>query len=165
MLIVKDLTLSQILPMLDEETGAEPRIVSASISDPYLLLVRDDSSIFVARIDANNELEEIERDDGGLLSNKWLTGCLYCDTRGVFAQVRNDKGTKMHESIFMFLVNAAGALHVSLVTWSQGFAAKFIRYMRFPTSQILFMLPSDCLISRPFLKLKMLLRKELKRIP
>jgi hypothetical protein len=56
-----DLGLAQILPMYDDDTGAEPRIVSASFADPYLLLFRDDSSIFVAQCDDNNELEEIER--------------------------------------------------------------------------------------------------------
>jgi cleavage and polyadenylation specificity factor subunit 1 len=99
--------------MLDEETGAEPRIVSASIADPFLLLVRDDSSIFVAQIDVNNELEEVERENDGLLANKWLTGCLYTDTRGVFANLQNDKDTRFHDTVLMFLVNASGALHVS----------------------------------------------------
>ncbi|CAM1504566.1 Fc.00g021570.m01.CDS01 [Cosmosporella sp. VM-42] len=107
-----DLGLSQILPMLDEETGAEPRVVSASIVDPYLLLIRDDSSIFLAQIDGNNELEEVERTDNNLLSTKWLSGCLYSDTRGTFQPIVGDKGAETQEAIMMFLLSAAGALHV-----------------------------------------------------
>ena len=100
--------------MYDEDTGAEPKIVSASFADPFLLLVRDDSSIFVAQCDENNELEEIEREDDGLLTNKWLTGCLYTDVTGAFATVQSVKEHKAEYSVKMFLLSAGGALCVSL---------------------------------------------------
>jgi cleavage and polyadenylation specificity factor subunit 1 len=109
-----DLGLSQILPMLDEETGAEPRAVSASIADPYILLIRDDSSAFVAQIDSSSELEEVEKQDMALLSTKWLTGCLYTDTKGIFADAQPDKGaTNPAEAIIMFLLSASGIFFVS----------------------------------------------------
>ncbi|KAE8451071.1 hypothetical protein EG329_004743 [Mollisiaceae sp. DMI_Dod_QoI] len=107
-----DLGLAQILPMFDDDTGAEPKIISASFADPFLLLIRDDSSIFVAQCDDNNELEELEREDDGLLSTRWLTGCLYTDITGVFAPVQSDKGQKPGENILMFLLSAGGALHI-----------------------------------------------------
>ncbi|KAI1497048.1 CPSF A subunit region-domain-containing protein [Biscogniauxia marginata] len=107
-----DFGLSQILPMLDEETGAEPRVESASIADPYLLLVRDDASIFIAKIDNNLELEEVDKNDSALSSTKWATGCLYEDNSGVFSKVESDKGTRPGESIIMFLLSKTGALHV-----------------------------------------------------
>ncbi|KAG5972297.1 hypothetical protein E4U55_000857 [Claviceps digitariae] len=111
-----DLGLSQILPMLDEETGAEPRITSASIVDPYLLLIRDDSSIFIAQIDSNNELEEVVKPEGPLRSLKWLSGCLYNDTQGAF-QARAGGGEQQPQPdashrIMMFLLSSTGALHV-----------------------------------------------------
>jgi cleavage and polyadenylation specificity factor subunit 1 len=105
--------------MYDDDTGAEPKIVSASFADPYLLLFRDDSSIFVAQCDDNNELEEIDREDDSLLATKWLTGCLYDDTTGAFAAVQSDKGYKTKESVMMFLLSAGGALHVSFYLHSQ----------------------------------------------
>lgn len=107
-----DLGLSQILPMLDEETGAEPRVISASIVDPYLLLLREDSSILVAQITNHNELEELDKEDETIVSTKWLSGCLYKDSRGLFAPVQTDKGTSTSESVFLFLLNAIGELHV-----------------------------------------------------
>lgn len=107
-----DFGLSQILPMMDEETGAEPRVVSASISDPFLLLVRDDLSICIMKIDNNLELEEIEKEHDTLLSTKWLTGCLYEDTCGVFTKLQTDKGTKPGDNVVMFLLSGNGALHV-----------------------------------------------------
>lgn len=98
--------------MLDEETGAEPRAVSASIIDPYLLIIRDDSSIFLAEIDSNNEIEEMERTDNTLLSTKWLTGCLYADTRGIFQPSVGEKGSETSQTVMMFLLSSTGALHV-----------------------------------------------------
>lgn len=99
--------------MLDEETGAEPRAVSASIVDPYLLIIRDDASVYLAQIDSNNEIEEIEKTDSGLTSTKWAAGCLYKDTKGVFQANQGDQAKKSGEEVMMFLLNTAGALHVS----------------------------------------------------
>jgi cleavage and polyadenylation specificity factor subunit 1 len=99
--------------MYDDDTGAEPKIISAGFADPFLLLLRDDSSIFVAQCDDNNELEEIEREDDALLATKWLAGCLYSDTTGVFASVQSGKEQKNGQNVMMFLLSAGGALHVS----------------------------------------------------
>lgn len=101
--------------MYDEDTGAEPKIVSSSFADPFLLLFRDDSSIFVAKCDDDNELEELEREDDKLLATKWLTGCLYTDSTGAFTT--SDKGRKTGENVMMFLLSAGGALHVSRPTF------------------------------------------------
>lgn len=101
--------------MLDEETGAEPRVTSASIADPYLLLIRDDNSIFLAQIDNNNELEEVEKMDTTLQNSKWHAGCLYTDTTGAFQPNTSDKGAET-EKIMMFLLSSTGALHVSLAS-------------------------------------------------
>jgi cleavage and polyadenylation specificity factor subunit 1 len=99
--------------MLDEETGAEPRAISASIADPFLLIVRDDSSVFIAQMDSSNELEELDKDDQTLVTAKWLTGSLYADTTGAFAEEVPAKGGKPSQSILMFLLSASGALYVS----------------------------------------------------
>lgn len=98
--------------MLDEDTGAEPRIEYASIVDPYILLVRDDASVFIAKMDNNLELEELEKEDTALTSKKWITGCLYEDKYGVFLRASSDKGAKPGENTVMFLLNKTGALHV-----------------------------------------------------
>jgi len=109
-----DLGLAQILPMLDEETGAEPKIVKASLADPFLLLIRDDTSIFVARCDDDNDLEEIEKNDEVLITAKWLTGCLYRDTTGSFTSIQRDTRSNDAGPVYMFLFNAEGELYVSV---------------------------------------------------
>jgi cleavage and polyadenylation specificity factor subunit 1 len=115
--------------MYDDDTGAEPKIISASFADPFILLLRDDSSIFVAQCDDNNELEEVEREDDALLSTNWLTGCLYIDSTGIFASVQSDKGHKAGENVMIFLLSAGGALHVSGVWRFTKFNANAVRYM------------------------------------
>jgi cleavage and polyadenylation specificity factor subunit 1 len=102
--------------MYDEDTGAEPKIVSASFADPFLLLIRDDASIYVAQCDDNNDLEEIEREDDSLLATKWLAGCVYADSTNTFAEIQSDKGRKDGENVMMFLLSAGGALYVSPAT-------------------------------------------------
>lgn len=101
-----------ILPMQDEETGAEPRVLSASICDPYLLLIRDDSSAFLAQMNSDDELEEMDKADSPLTSTKWLSGCLYADTTGIFSKADADNATPR---TVMFLLSSAGALQVSRV--------------------------------------------------
>ncbi|PMB71118.1 Protein cft1 [Beauveria bassiana] len=105
-----DLGLSQILPMLDEDTGAEPRVVSASIADPHLMIIRDDNSVFIAKIGSNDELEEVEKDKGPLVSTKWQTGCLYTDYDGTFQAEKPDDNASPRT--MMFLMSTAGALHM-----------------------------------------------------
>ncbi|PHH70369.1 hypothetical protein CDD80_6059 [Ophiocordyceps camponoti-rufipedis] len=105
-----DLGLAQILPMLDEETGAEPRVTSASISDQHLLLIRDDGSVLIARMDANNELEEVEKTDEALQSTKWTSGCLYDDSLAVFRSPGAEAGEDA--AVIIFLLSSVGALHI-----------------------------------------------------
>lgn len=98
-----------ILPMQDEETGAEPRVLHASICDPYLLLIRDDSSAFIAQMNSDDELEEVEKPEGVLKSTKWVSGSLYADTKGVFGQKAVEDGPT---NIFMFLLSNTGSFQV-----------------------------------------------------
>ncbi|KXJ91576.1 CPSF A subunit region-domain-containing protein [Microdochium bolleyi] len=107
-----DFGLSQILPMLDEETGLEPRVECASIVHPFILLVREDSSIYIAEIDSDLELEELEKDSGILTTTKWATGCLYDDVKGVFSSEAPQDGFKPGENLIMFLLSKAGALYM-----------------------------------------------------
>ena len=102
-----DLGLSQILA--EDETGAELKVVSASIVDPYVLLIRDDASIYIAACDKHNDLEEMTREDDALLANKWLSGCLYKDTTGTFSNGKKD-------TVIMSLLNTVGALFVSSIS-------------------------------------------------
>jgi len=84
--------------MEDEITGVELKVVGASFCDPYLLVVRDDSSVMVLEANKDGEMEEIERGDA-LLASKWLSGCIY-------------KGPVTDNKTLAFLLSAEGGLHV-----------------------------------------------------
>src|SRR5438876_10335062 len=107
-----DLSLSQIIPMFDDVTGAEPKIISASFADPYLLLVRDDSSVLILVSDESGEIEEFDRSEA-LLSTQWLSGCLYTDRDGVLAASKESIRNPQRPDILMLLLTAEGCLQVS----------------------------------------------------
>lgn len=68
--------MTQILPMLDEETEAELMPIHASFLDPYILLVRNDYSAVVLKADARGEFDEVSC--GGHFSSKtWRSGSIH----------------------------------------------------------------------------------------
>jgi cleavage and polyadenylation specificity factor subunit 1 len=95
-----DLGLSQIFPIIDEETDAELTVVHSSFCDPYLLLLREDSSLQILQVDKSGDLDELERGDAAL-SSKWLSGSIY-------------KSEKTGDKALAFLLTADGGLAVSL---------------------------------------------------
>ncbi|KAL8852861.1 MAG: hypothetical protein Q9221_002237 [Calogaya cf. arnoldii] len=102
-------SLAQIFPMTDEDTGAEPQIISASFSDPFVLLIRDDESILVLRADESGDLDEVEQGDD-LRQKGFKAGSLYEDANDVFrlesdAEIEDDAG-----NVLMFLLTVAGGL-------------------------------------------------------
>ncbi|KAI4250673.1 MAG: hypothetical protein L6R42_008683, partial [Xanthoria sp. 1 TBL-2021] len=108
---LQDFSLAQIFPMTDEATGAEPRILSASFSDPFVLLVRDDESILVLRADESGDLDEVEQGDS-LRQKGFRAGSLYEDANDVFrlesdAEIEDDAG-----NVLMFLLTVAGGLQI-----------------------------------------------------
>lgn len=95
---VLELGLAQIIPMEDEATGAEPKIISVSFADPYILVLRDDSSVIVLQADDSGDIEEIERGDA-ILATRWLSGSIY-------------KSSVTDNKALVCLLSAEGGLHV-----------------------------------------------------
>lgn len=108
---MSDFGLAQIFPMTDELTDAEPKIISTSFADPYMLVVRDDSSIMVLEADDSGDLDEVERGDI-LLATKWLSGSLYKDSSGFFDVLRNGPARTGIPVVLLFLICAKGTLQV-----------------------------------------------------
>lgn len=99
-----DLGLSQIFPISDEDIDEERTIVSASIVDPYVAIVRDDSSIVVLQTDGNGEIDEIEKGDA-LLATTWLSASIY-------------RGKGNDGQALLYLLSAEGGLYVRLPPWT-----------------------------------------------
>ena len=101
--------------MTEEGTDSESQVLSASFADPYLLLIKDDHSIFLIGGDENGELEEVELPDQ-LKGLQWSSGCLYSDRDGAFG--RASQGDSMDDRemhVKMFVVTTDGVMHVSLL--------------------------------------------------
>ncbi|WPH02696.1 Hypothetical protein R9X50_00556200 [Acrodontium crateriforme] len=92
------LGLSQIIPMMHEETDAELKIVATSYCDPYVLIIRDDSSLQILNVDRSGDVEPLDNENV-TKEHKWLSGCLY-------------SGALTKNEPCVFLLNQEGALHV-----------------------------------------------------
>ncbi|KAJ5026847.1 CPSF A subunit region-domain-containing protein [Bipolaris maydis] len=95
-----ELNMDQILPMEDEESGNEVNVINASFADPYLLVLREDSSVKIFRATGDGELEDVEAT--GLSNSQWLSASLF-------------KSASFTE-VFAFLLTPEGGLRVFAVS-------------------------------------------------
>ncbi|KAF1946356.1 hypothetical protein EJ02DRAFT_430950 [Clathrospora elynae] len=91
-----ELNMEQLLTMEDEESGNDLNIINASFADPYLLILREDSSVKIFKATGDGELEDVEAT--GLSSTKWLSASLFKST--------------FFTEVFAFLLTPEGGLHV-----------------------------------------------------
>ncbi|USP76958.1 uncharacterized protein yc1106_04232 [Curvularia clavata] len=95
-----ELNMDQILPMEDEESGNELNVINASFADPYLLILREDSSVKIFKATGDGELEDVEA--SGLSGTQWLSASLF-------------KSVSFTE-VFAFLLTPEGGLRVFAVS-------------------------------------------------
>jgi cleavage and polyadenylation specificity factor subunit 1 len=93
-----DLGLSQIIPMIDEETEEELKIAHTSFCDPYLLVLRDDSSVQVLQVEKSGDVEPLDPGEEILTESTWLSGCAY-------------SGKLTNDQAVVFLLREDGSLH------------------------------------------------------
>ncbi|KAL2814743.1 CPSF A subunit region-domain-containing protein [Aspergillus granulosus] len=99
-----DLGLAQIYPVWDDETSEERVAVSASIADPYLAIIRDDSSLLLLQLDESGDLDEaIVSEDTA--TRKWLSASLYLDKNGFFALSGPNTANSPQSSMVLFLLS------------------------------------------------------------
>ena len=97
---VIDLGLSQIFPVLDPTTEEELTVIHSAFCDPYLLIIRNDSSVQILQVDKGGDLDELEAGED-IASAKWLSGCIY-------------KSHHTHDAAMLFLLTPQGALQVDM---------------------------------------------------
>lgn len=110
-LTISDLGLAQIYPLTDEESDTGPRAISASFADPYVLLIRDDSSAVVLTADENGDLDEVSQSEA-FRAGKWLSGSLYEDSNDILRLEYPEESEDEVGNVLMFLLNAKGGLQV-----------------------------------------------------
>ena len=116
-LTISDLGLAQIYPLTDIESDTGPKVISASFADPYVLLIRDDSSAIVLTADENGDLDEISQSES-FKAGDWLSGSLYEDSNDVLRLEYPEESEDEAGNVLMFLLNSRVGLQVRLMTTS-----------------------------------------------
>ncbi|KAJ5920682.1 hypothetical protein N7516_011540 [Penicillium verrucosum] len=99
-----DLGLSQIYPVWDEDTSDERVAVSASFIDPYLVIIRDDSSVLLLQADESGDLDEVPLSNE-ISSSQWRSGCLYHDNSQSFSVAGSSSKDTSEGEVLLFLLN------------------------------------------------------------
>lgn len=108
--------------MWDEDTSDERMAISASLADPYLAILRDDSTLLLLQADDSGDLDEVLLSED-VTKRKWLSCCLYCDNAGVFSSTGpalEDRHPR--NNILLFLLSSDCKLFVSQLGFGQGFS-------------------------------------------
>ena len=92
-------------------------MVSACFADPYILVIRDDDSLRLIRADENGDLDEVEQGKS-VKEGKWTSGCMYEDLNDALRLEYPEDENDDVGNVLLFLLSAAGGLHVSLDTFS-----------------------------------------------
>lgn len=106
-----DFGLSQILPLNDDdedENTPQPKVVSANFTDPYILVIRDDSSALVLTVDERGEIDDTTKEVKG----QWLSGSLYEDSNDILRLEFPEDSDEEAGNVLMFLLSSAGGLQV-----------------------------------------------------
>lgn len=106
-----DLGLAQIYPIWDEDTDAERLAVSASFADPYLAILRDDSSLLLLQADDSGDLDEVSLPED-LSSLEWRSACLYRDNGQAFGSPDSKSADTTDGNVILFLLSTDYKLSV-----------------------------------------------------
>lgn len=86
--------------------------VRASFADPYLAILRDDSSLLLLQADDSGDLDEVDIHES-IISTKWLSCCLYKDTSKAFSPGGPTSESPPQGGILLFLLSLDCRLFVS----------------------------------------------------
>lgn len=98
--------------MWDEDTSDERMAVSTSLTDPYLAILRDDSTLLLLRADESGDLDELEMNEE-IKSLKWISCSLYFDKTGIFSRTGKPSKCLQQNEIVLFLLSQDCRLFVS----------------------------------------------------
>ena len=73
------------------------------------MIVRDDASIMILRLEETGDLEEVSRTDS-LQNTKWISGSLYDDINDIFHLDADDESQDETGNMLMFLLTGEGGL-------------------------------------------------------
>jgi cleavage and polyadenylation specificity factor subunit 1 len=88
----------------------DPKVIAATFAEPYIVLLRDDSSVIILNLDDDGELQDLAV-FGSISRTRYCSAALYDDTNDIFQLSRDDVDEPT--SVLLFLVDVDGCLCVS----------------------------------------------------
>lgn len=104
--------MAQIYPVWDEDTSEERMAISSSLVDPYVAILRDDSTLLLLQADDSGDLDEVELNEQ-IANSKWTSCCLYFDKTGIFSSISATSDELAQNSMTLFLMTQDCRLFVS----------------------------------------------------
>ena len=104
--------LSQIFPIVDEEENQTARAVRASFVEPFIILLKDDSSLTLLKADTKGELEECDLPPT-LSANNFGSAWLHLDRDDFFLSSRFQKNKSPDNNILLLLLTKDGVLSMT----------------------------------------------------
>lgn len=86
--------------------------VSASFIDPYLVILRDDSSVLLLQADSSGDLDEVSLPQE-ISTSKWRCSCLYHDKSQSFSPEDSGPNSNTKDETLLFLLGMDCKLSVS----------------------------------------------------
>ncbi|KAI0646665.1 CPSF A subunit region-domain-containing protein [Trametes meyenii] len=111
----------QVIKDLDRN-NPRPKIKSCSICDPFVLIIREDDSIglFIGEIE-RGKIRRKDMSPMGDKSSRYLTGCFYTDTGGLFQTFLNEQApAETVTSTLQGAMNAGGSSQWLVLARPQG---------------------------------------------
>ena len=99
--------------MVEEDSDSGAPVIAASILDPFILLVKNDSTLALLRSEENGDVEEIEA-TAASSEIRCISACLYEDTNDVLRLPFDDDSDVEATNVLAFLLTPHGGLKVSL---------------------------------------------------
>ncbi len=97
------------MPLSEEDDP--PTVLAASFAEPYVLLLRDDASAMILKVDEAGDFESLDNGET-LARTRWMSGSLYDDIKDVFRLESEDEDQEDFSSVLMFLLSEDGGLEV-----------------------------------------------------
>ncbi|KAJ5491547.1 Protein c.t1.c1 [Penicillium diatomitis] len=110
-----DLGLSQIYPLWDEDVEEERIAITASFTDPYLAIIRDDAALLLLQCDESGDLDAVSIPDE-LSGPKWRSARLYQDHSHVFAAPSEHGSDDVLANTLLFLLSIDSKLSIFNLT-------------------------------------------------
>jgi len=86
--------------------------VSASFTDPYVLVIRDDFSAVLLTTDERGEVDDTTK----VVEGHWSSGSLYEDSSDVLRLEYPEDSDEEAGNVLMFLLSTAGGLQVRQIS-------------------------------------------------